>query len=164
MIKEVLPALLAIQKKEEDKTKIYYYQGVEGIKEVYNDTLKYSGELVGFGSEDIPNLLGDNWTKKYLSNRVKHKIPVRAVFSRSEYMEKELVARDREQLRETKLIEKKELPFSIEIDIYGGKKVSLISGKEVMATIIESQEIHDAMKAIFEFVWKKLPENTVDKN
>lgn len=159
-VKEILPELLAIQKKEEDKTKISYYQGIEGIKEVYNDTLKYSGELVGFGSEDIVNLLGDDWAKQYLKNRVKHKIPCRAVFARSEYIEKELVTKDEEQLRITKFAEKKELPFSIEIDIYGGNKISLISGKEVMATIIESKEIHDALKSIFEFVWKKLP----DKN
>jgi len=158
-VKEILPSLLAIQKKDEDTTRVSYYQGIEGIKEVYNDTLKYRGELVGFGSEDIPSLLGDDWTKKYLSDRVKNKIPVRAVFSRSNYMEKELVARDNEQLRETRLVEKNELPFSIEIDIYGDSKVSLISGKEVMATIIESKEIHDALKSIFEFVWKKLPEN-----
>lgn len=163
-VKEILPELLAIQKKEEDKTKISYYQGVEGIKEVYNDTLKYSGELVGFGSEDIVGLLGDDWAKKYLDSRVKHGMPVRAVFSKSEYMEKELVPKNKEQLRETRLVEKNELPFSIEIDIYGGSKVSLISGKEVMATIIESKEIHDAMKSIFEFVWKKLPENTESKN
>ena len=72
-------------------------------------------------------------------------------------MENELVVKDKEQLRETRLVSKEDLPFSIEIDIYGDSKVSLISGKEVMATIIESKEIHDAMKSIFELIWRKLP-------
>ena len=155
--KEILPELIAIQKKDEEKTRVSYYEGVEGIKEVYNDTLNYKNELVGFGSEDVINILGDDWAKTYLAARVKNNIPVRAIFSKTDYMENELVVKDKEQLRETKLVSKEDLPFSIEIDIYGDSKVSLISGKEVMATIIESKEIHDAMKSIFELIWRKLP-------
>lgn len=156
---EIIPELLAMQKGNAEKTKVSYYEGTEGIKEVYNDTLKYQGELVGFGSEDVINILGEDWAKKYLSARVKNKISVRAIFSKTEYMEKELVSRDKEQLRVSKLVDKNDLPFSIEIDIYGESKVSLISSKEVMATIIESKEIHDAMKSIFELLWKNLPDS-----
>lgn len=160
-VKEILPELLAIQKKDENKTKVSYYEGVEGMKEVYKDTLKYKEELLGFGSEDVVNILGDDWAKNYLATRVKNKIPVRAIFTRSKWVVEEFVPKDKEQLRVTKLVEKSELPFSIEIDIYGDSKIFILSSKEMMATIIESKEIHDAMKSIFELLWKKLPENNV---
>lgn len=156
--KEILPELMAIQKKDEEKTRVSYYEGIEGIKEVYNDTLNYQGEFLAFGSEDILKAVGDEWMNQFIKNRVQKNVSVRAVVPATRYFKEELFEKDHKQLRMMKFIDPKEFPFSIEIDVYGGSKVSLISGKEAMGAIIESSEVHNTMKLIFELLWKRLPE------
>ena len=158
-VKEILPELLAIQKKDGEKVNVSYFDGPEGVKEVYKDTLKHEGEFVAFGSENMVNVLGNEWMDNFIKERVKRKISVRAIVPQTEYYEKNLSEKNEEQLREMKITDAKEFPFSIEIDVYGKSKVSLISAKESMAAIIDSTEVHKTMKSIFELLWKKLSEN-----
>lgn len=162
--KDILPELMAIQKKDAGKTRVSYYEGIEGIKEVYNDTLKYGKEFVAFGSEDVVKNLGYDWMSQFIKNRVKKNIFVRSILPTTEYFTEELLKKDQAELRSMKFVPQEEFPFSIEIDVYGDSKVSLISGKEMMGTIIESTEVHDTMKLIFELLWKKLPENEKMEN
>jgi sugar-specific transcriptional regulator TrmB len=161
--KDILPELMAIQRKETEKVSVSYYQGIEGIKSVYNDTLKYPGEFVAFGSADIIEEVGTEWMDQFIKNRVKKNIAVRAIVPTAEYFEKELMEKNTQELREMKLIDQKEYPFAIEIDVYGGSKVSLISAKESMAAVIESSAVHNTMKLIFDMLWKNLPENEEKK-
>lgn len=158
LFSEILPQLKSIHNISGTKPKIRFYEGVEGVKEVYNDTLKYGGEFVAFGSEDVVKILGEHWTIDYIKRRVAKEIRVRAILPHTEYLEKEIQGKDQEQLRTTKLIDRKKYPFSIEIDIYGYSKVALLSSKEMLGVIIESTEIYNTMKLIFELLWDNLPE------
>jgi sugar-specific transcriptional regulator TrmB len=157
--KEMLPELMAIQKKDEEKVNISYYEGIEGIKEIYNDKLKYAGEYMAFGSEDTVSALGYEWMEQFIQNRVKKNISVRAITPTTQYFKENLFQKNTPELRTIKFIDQEKYPFSIGIDIYGSSKVSLISGKEVMGTIIESSEVHNTMKMIFELLWKNLSES-----
>lgn len=161
--KEILPELVAMRKKDLGKVNVSYFEGPEEVKEVYKDTLKYGNEFLAFGSENMADVLGNEWMDNFIKERVKNKIAVRAIVPRIEYYEKNLLQKDKEQLRSMKFTDPKEFPFSIEIDIYGDSKVSLISAKESMATIIESTEVCRTMKSIFEILWRKLPENEKTK-
>jgi hypothetical protein len=97
--------------------------------------------------------------RQFIKNRVKKNISVRAITPTTEYFKEELFKKDQQELREIKFIDQKEYPFSIEVDVYGGSKVSLISGKESMGAIIESSEVHNTMKMIFEILWENLGRN-----
>jgi len=158
LLGQILPQLNSLNNNGKTKPKIYFYEGKDGLKEVYNDTLKYSGEFVAFGSEDVVRILGKDWIDNFIKRRIKKSIHVRAIVPKTEYLEKEIQSHDQEHLRMTKLIDIKKYPFSIEIDIYGHSKVALLSSKEETAMIIESQEIYNTMKLIFEFFWDVLPE------
>jgi sugar-specific transcriptional regulator TrmB len=158
LFSEILPQLKSIHNVSGTKPKIRFYEGIEGVKEVYNDTLKYSGEFVAFGSEDVVKILGEHWTYDYIKRRVAKEIRVRAILPHTDYLEKEIQGRDQAQLRTTKLIDRKKYPFSIEIDIYGHSKVALLSSKEMLGIIIESTEIYNTLKFIFEILWDTLPE------
>ena len=155
---EILPQLKSIHNISGAKPKIRYFEGKQGLMEAYDDALKYSGEILAFGSEDVRNVLGVDWIEDYIKRRVKKGIRVRAVLPSTEYLEKEIFARDQQQLRSCKSIKKEKYPFSIEIDIYGHQKVAMISNKEQLAVIIESAEIYNTMKHVFELVWDLLPE------
>jgi sugar-specific transcriptional regulator TrmB len=155
---DALPQFRSIYNVSGIKPKIRFYEGAEGIKEVYQDTLKYSGGFMAFGSEDIIKIVGDVWMNEFIKKRIKKGVSVRAILPKTSYTSERLHENDPKEFRSTKLLDKKRYPFSIEIDIYGHSKVSLISAKELLAVVIESSEIHNTLKLIFEALWDNLPE------
>lgn len=159
---EILPQLKSIHNVGGKKPKIRFYEGKEGLKEVYDDTLKYSGMLMGFASEHVVSVLGKEWAEKYLKKRVKRGINARIIMPQTEIIEKDYFLRDQEQLRSSKLVDPKKYPFSIEINIYGFSKIALMSSREETAVIIESSEIYNTVKLIFELLWDNLPEIKIE--
>jgi len=157
LLSGILPQLKAVYNIKGVKPKIRFYEGKEGLREVYADTLKYSGEIAAFASEDVVRTLGREWADDYLKKRVRKNIRVRVILPKTEYVSK-IVEEDRELLRTSKLIDPQKYPFSIEINIYGHKKVALMSSREEMGIIIEGDEVYKTMKLIFELLWDNLPE------
>ncbi len=157
LFSEILPQLKSVYNIKGIKPKIRFYEGKEGLKEVYADTLKYSGEILAFASEDVVRVLGAEWAKDYLKKRVKKNIHVRVVLPKTKLIS-QIIEKDTELLRMSKPISPEKYPFSIEINIYGHKKVALMSSREQMGIIIEGDEIYKTMKLIFELVWDILPE------
>ncbi|MFA5776953.1 MAG: helix-turn-helix domain-containing protein [Parcubacteria group bacterium] len=158
MFAEILPQLKSIHNTAGNKPKIRFYEGKEGLREVYNDTLKYSGEILGFASEDVVKILGHDWAWDYMKRRKQKHLTARFIMPATEFMQKEVASQDQEQLRSSKVVDPKKYPFSIEINIYGFSKVALMSSKEETGLIIESSEIYKTMKLIFELIWDNLPE------
>jgi hypothetical protein len=78
---------------------------------------------------------------------------VRAILPQNEAIQKHVVSKNVQQLRQTKLLDKDKFKLRMEMNIYGRNKVSIISFKEEFAIIIESQIIRDSMKTIFELLW-----------
>lgn len=155
---EILPQLKSIYNIKGTKPKIRFYEGKEGLREVYNDTLKSSGEILAFVSDAVIQVLGNDWAENYLKTRTKKGIRIRAIYPATEYFTKQFIPRDQLQLRTSKVIDQKKYPFSIEINIYGHQKVALMSAKEETGIIIEGVEIYNTMKLIFELLWDNLPE------
>lgn len=158
LLSQIIPQLNSLNNNGGSKPKVWFYEGKEGLKEVYADTLKYNGELLSFASEHVANVLGKDWVESYFKKRVKREIRVRAIMPATEFLTKEIISRDQEQLRATKTISPAKYPFSIEINLYGFRKVALMSSKEKTAMIIEAPEIYNTLKLIFEFFWDVLPE------
>src|SRR4030042_565635 len=138
-----LPELEALSKVSPVKPKIRFYEGEEGIKAVYADTLKEGKEILAFTAVGVgyKSPVIDYLTKQYVQQRAAKKILAKVIAPDSP-LAKEYQKRDTKELRQTKLISEKDYPFSIEINVYGNK-VALISYKpnELMAVIIESKEI-----------------------
>jgi len=164
MFSEILPMLKSAYNVRGVKPRIRFYEGLEGLKETYNDTLKYTGEMLVFASEDVVKILGLDWANNYMAKRTKNNLRVRAIMPSSEMLMKDIIPRDQEFLRTSKLIDPKKYPFSMEINIYGHSKVSLMSSKEQLGITIESTEIYNTMKLIFELIWDNLPEIKITRN
>ena len=158
LFSEILPQLQSIHNVRGAKPKIRFYEGKEGLKEVYEDTLKYKTEILGFASDDIMKVLGMDWAMEYLAKRKKNGIWAKGIVPGTEMLKENFISKDLEQLRITKVIDHKKYPFSIEINVYGHQKVALMSAKEEIGLIIEGEEIHKTMKLIFQLIWDLLPE------
>ncbi len=60
--------------------------------------------------------------------------------------------RDKEELRQCRLIDIEKFPFKNQINIFGNK-IMIASYRDQMGVIIESKEIADTQRAIFELAW-----------
>lgn len=157
LFSELLPELRSIYNIKGNKPKIRFYEGNEGLLEVYNDTLKYAGQILAFASADAVKVLGMSWAESYLKQRVRKGISYKGIVAQSKIVD-EFIRQDQAQLRTTKLINSAKYPFSNEIMLYGHQKVAIVSAKDVMGIIIESAEIYRTQKSIFELLWDNLPE------
>lgn len=158
VLSEMLPQLRSLYNIKGIKPKIKFYEGKEGLRQVYADTLNYGGEILAFASEDVVKVLGMDWANDYLAKRVKKEIRVRIILPKTEMIERDFNPLDQKQLRASKLVSAKKYPFSIEINIYGHQKIALMSSREEMGIIIEGAEIYNTLKLIFELLWDTLPE------
>jgi HTH-type transcriptional regulator, sugar sensing transcriptional regulator len=133
------------------RPKIRFYEGKEGIQQVYEDTLTSKGEILAFAHvEDVHETLPDYFPKYYF-RRAQKGISIRAIFPAT--VEAKNLARDNKvQKRETALVPADKYSFSPEINIYNNK-IMIASWKENLGITIESQEIAEAMKKIFELAW-----------
>ncbi len=156
---ELIPQLKSLHNVS-NRSQIRFYEGKEGLMEVYENTLTSSEPIRAYASvEDTQHTLPD-YFPKYYKRRATKGIPIRAIFPKTPEAV-ELSLRNKEENRETALIPAEQFSFSPEINIYDNK-VMIASWKEKLGIIIESHEIADAMKKIFELAWaesKRLEKN-----
>jgi HTH-type transcriptional regulator, sugar sensing transcriptional regulator len=156
-LKRIMPELLSIANALDKKPKIRFFEGTEGIKEVYKDTLKYpSGELLAWVSDEAVTVFDKYFLEEYyLPKRIEKKIWVRAIGPESTEMQnyKNL---DEKSLRKTKIISANQFPIEVEINLYGKNKIAIMSFSEKIGLIIESQKIYTTLKSIFEMNWNSI--------
>lgn len=156
---KMLPELLSIANFLDNKPKIRFYEGGEGIKEVYRDTLRYPDqELLAWVSEEAIHAFDEKFLNDfYLPRRIQKKIWVRAIVPDIEEMQA-YRGLDQPSLRRTKLISATSYPITVEINLYGRNKIGIMSFSEKVGLIIESEKISTTLKSIFESQWHSLPE------
>ena len=157
----LLPNLMAITNTGSDiKPEVKFYQGKDGMASAYEDVLiscEKGDEIVGFYAEELSSFFPD-----FKEKRIAKGITARGFGVDSEVI-REYKSKDSQELRQTKLISKENLPLGIEKFIYRDK-VALFNLKGFpFGVIIKSPQIHKAEKAIFELLWKKIPDKTTRK-
>ncbi|MFH0912577.1 MAG: helix-turn-helix domain-containing protein [Patescibacteria group bacterium] len=158
VLAELTPELLLLTRQSQQKPKIRFYEGTEGLKYVFNDTLNQpNGSDVLFigtwaGTFDV---LPKAFVDHYISKRKRKNITVRSIVPYDEFA-KEGRKKDAAELRETIIVPKDKLPIKTKINIYANKIAILSFGDEKISLIIESQQIADTLKAIFNLLWDNL--------
>lgn len=155
--KKMLPELLSIANFLDNKPKIRYFEGNEGIKEVYKDALNFSDqEMLAWVSEEAWDFEDKDFLfNYYIPRRVAKKIWVRAIAPDLPRMH-EYKAADMKSLRRTRLIPADQFPIKVEIDLYGRNRIAVMSFAEKMGMIIESEKMYTTLKSIFEMNWASL--------
>lgn len=148
----VIPDLISMHKTG-DRPRVRFYEGLSGVKNVYEDTLSAKEKVVrGFVSyEELQKTL-PGYFPEYFARRAKSGILGRAIVTDTPEG-RERVNVNQEESRETVFVPEKYY-FIPEIDIYDNK-VMIASWREKLGIIIESSEIADAMKKIFELAWSE---------
>lgn len=149
-IKDIVPELRSVHK-EGERPKIKFYEGLDGLIEVYDDTLTAKEPIVAYASYEDMEPLIPKYFESYYKRRVKNNIFARGIVPETP-MAIEHKRKDEEEMRELTLIPKDKFNFTPDIEIYDNK-VMIASWREKLGIIIESHEIADAMKKIFELAW-----------
>jgi HTH-type transcriptional regulator, sugar sensing transcriptional regulator len=157
IFKKALPELLSIANFLEKKPSVRYYEGLEGIKEIYREELQYpDSELLAWWSKSYTIFGDDFFYNHYMPQRLKKKIWVRAIAPDNKY-NRQMQVDDSKYLRKIKIIPASEQGMEMEISLYGKNNISIKSFEERFGLIIESKALYNTMKGIFEMQWKFLP-------
>jgi sugar-specific transcriptional regulator TrmB len=153
-LKEVMPLLQNLYNAPKVKPSIRYFEGKEGIKEMYEDELKSckkGDEILSYIGQDSLEELPE-YSKYFVDERVRKGIISRSICKRGEKV-MEYVENNPQQLRVTKVLSAENFPIDNEIGIYKNKIAIASYGKEMFGMIIESEELYKAQKAIFDLAW-----------
>ncbi len=156
MIKEIEKILPEIQLSIESKKahpRIQFFKGNKGIVTAYEDTLTSSEEIRAYASiENMHKALPD-YFPAYYKRRANKGIPIRSIHPDTEEARLR-IKHNKEESRDSALVPSDKYSFSPEINVYDNKIV-FMSLVEKFSLIIESQELADAFKKIFELSWKE---------
>jgi len=146
-----LPSLEAVYNKSQVKPKVVFFEGAEGIKQIYEDTIREKPQVIlEYNTDNIFKLL-PGFPLEYLKQRQKNMIRARRIAPKSpRWMFHR--SRDKEELSETLMLPTDLYNPEIEINIYNNK-VAFMSYLDAMGLIIESASIAEAMRQAYELAW-----------
>ncbi len=158
IFEELLPDLLNRRKKSAQKPVLKYFDGLEGIKTVFLDSLQAKDEeIIGFcGVEALQSTdkaLRLFWEREYIPKRKARKKFVRLIVPENEEG-REFRENDAEQYRESRMVSGSRYNFECEIHAYDDTVaiVSYSKGEEFAVEII-SKPIANTVKMLFQVIW-----------
>lgn len=153
LLEEHFPELKALYNISDKKPKVRLYEGMEGIKSVFEETLrlKKGEEILAFTAFDVAHLFISDWGHEYVKRRSEKGIFARDIAQDSPEA-RDHQQHDKDELRETRLIPAELFPFTNEIDILKDR-VMIVSFRETIGLVIESKDIAVMLRSIFELAW-----------
>ncbi|MFH1749845.1 MAG: helix-turn-helix domain-containing protein [bacterium] len=151
-VKKLLPELKAIYSEKGKRPRVRFYEGRQGIETVYEDTLTSHETIKAYASVTNMHKALPHYFPEYYQRRTAKRIFIKAILPAT----KEGIERkksDKIEARESKLVPVDKFNFSPEINIYNDK-VAIMSLAEEFGIIIESKEIAEAQKRIFDLAWE----------
>lgn len=153
-LKDALPELQAIAGRARRRPTVRFYQGKEEMKIILDEAVSEAETLICFASAtDYLNELGDEH-RNFLKKRIAAKIPVR-VIARDSAKARERQKLGQQELRQMKLI-KDDYPFHGLKYIWKNKITMFSFVGDFVAVVIESKELADMEKAMFEYLWERV--------
>jgi len=155
LLERTLPELRSLRGAKYRKPTVRFFEGWEGVRHVYEDTLTAGGELLNFANSAVVRRFWPRYDEEYVAERVKREIRLRGIAPDDE-AGRRVHGEDRERLREIRLVPAKEFDFGNEINIYDHKVAicSFDSPKDMFGVIIESKEVAETQRQIFEMAWR----------
>ena len=154
-LERILPELLAINNQSKRKPRVTFYEGIQGMRDVYADMLREKKEI--FAYEDLDNLktsLPEKFFNEFPKERVHRDILIRSI-SRDTKFAREFSKSNRGLLRETKFVSTDEL--KTDMNIYGNKVALMdLRGNPMSCVLIENANLAQTMRAMWKLLWNSL--------
>lgn len=156
--KELIPELLSITNVLAFKPKIRFYEGLEGIKSIFEDVLTTKGEVLGYTSiRGLIDLFPD-YFRQYCHKKVKNGIRTRYICPATaegvDIIDDYYPQKYDPNLLEILMVNPKEFNFQNEIAIYGNKvAIMSLNPDELIGLLVESTNFAQSMKSVFDLAW-----------
>lgn len=134
------------------RPRVRYFEGLEGVKQVYLDTLTSTTEILNYANSREIRLHWPDYDQEYVAERFRKGIFLKGIAPDDEWGQ--AVQRDdAKYLRETRLLSAKDFQFTNEINIYDNKVAITSFRNEMIGILIESDAIADTQRDIFKMAW-----------
>ncbi len=144
----ILPELKSMYVGVGPKPHVRFFEGTEGIKTAYEDTLTSSETIRAYASIDDMHKALPDYFPEYYRRRAAKKIHIRAIFPDTAAA-RERILHNEEEERDAYLVPNDKFKFSSEINVYDNKVV-FMSLVEKYGLIFESEEFARTIKNIFD--------------
>lgn len=142
-------------------TEVRYYHGVRGMQQMLWNTLRTDkNELLSYSQFGMSKLVGEQFTNKYMTERMRRGIKSR-VITNPEYLKYwqlhlEHTANYRRTMQQCRILPGDMLHVSGDITIYNNIFAAAYWDKgEVVGVEIENPEIVKTQKTLFDIAWKQ---------
>lgn len=157
--KNILPELSLLTASKKQKPSILFYEGTEGIRSIYEDTLACTGKII-LNITNPNNLLqtiGKDFFAQYVKKRTRKHIRVQVLLPNTkenqEYKKEKTSA-----LRQINFFDVEKYPLPNEILIYDNK-IALLSFSSSIGVVVEDKDIAQSVKSLWQMVWDKTKSN-----
>lgn len=159
ILEKKLPELMTIMNKFDNRPKLLFYEGVEGVKSVYDEILKTKEPLYAFLSDDnIAPELKEYLNETFIAKRKKKKIHASVIVRETPANKQYLSKTKKNKLTEIRIIHDDLLWLEWELVLFWENKIAcaLYSPDELSWFLIESKQLYSSLKSIFMFIWNQL--------
>lgn len=157
LLSEIMPELKSISNVGFVKPKITFYEGKDGIREIYRDTLKSKNKMTLWFSpiKSMLETIGEDFLNHYVEKRTEKGIWVKSVYITQErvtdykYLQPETFEKTLRKIRFTP----PDITIKNTICIYDNKVAIMSSRKELFGFVIESDDYANMMKVFHDLLW-----------
>ena len=153
---QLLPGLQDLFATHHLRPKIQFFEGVTGIKQIYQDALRCQTKKIYqiVKVKAHTELLGEEFILDYIRKRVASGITTYDLHPKSGDIYTEARGRENPKLKRYVRYLPPNIFYAAMIMIYDNKVAMASSKKESFGFIIESKEFTNTLKAYFDFMWK----------
>lgn len=156
--KNILPELMLLAQSDANRPKIHFFEGMEGVKTVFQETLESKGEILGYTDLKLLQEIFPAFLEYYFDQIVEKNIETRLLSPNSEealkFRDKYYKTEKAKELVEILFINPKEFVFKNQLLIYENKLAMIsLTQEELIGVLIESETIADTQRVIYNLSW-----------
>ena len=149
-----LGSLVSMYNLANNKPGVEFYEGFEGIEKVLNDTLTSKTDVYTYSdiyhTGDKSQKINHDYVKKRINAQIHKKIITPS-------SNKKLFSGPKQEFTEVRFLENDIVPFKTAMQIYDGKvSYQTLNENNVIAVLIEDENIYSLHKGFFEATWENL--------
>jgi sugar-specific transcriptional regulator TrmB len=150
-----LPELELLSNSISRKPKVHFEEGREGIRRLYMDYVNAKGEVLNyFMPEKVYEYFGEKVVQSGVSQRLGAKNLIRCILPDTP-LAREIKKKESSELRQVRLVPTNQPLFTNEVIIYDDK-MSMFSFHDEIGLLIQSRDMVESHRAIFELAWQGL--------
>ncbi|MDP2630679.1 MAG: helix-turn-helix domain-containing protein, partial [Candidatus Uhrbacteria bacterium] len=148
--------LRLLASRQKSKPRITLYEGVEGIRSLYGKTLLSTEDIRSFSSAESLESFDPKFLHDYYQRRAEKNIFIKAIINENPSAH-EYQKQDKKLHREIRIVPKELMNIEPEVYVFDNK-LALFSLKEKFCVLIESSDIANAIKKLYDLAWMRAGE------